>query len=73
MPMILSLQSLILYRQQAVEGSTDGDPATEEARLADWHSGFCVHLVCVPPIPLLLFVFDHVIFSMAVLGLVHTS
>lgn len=46
-----------------MEGSADGDQATEEARLADWHSGFCVHLVCVPPIPLLLFVFDHVIFS----------
>ena len=46
-----------------MEGSADGDQATEEARLADWHSGFCVHLVCVPPTPLLLFVFDHVIFS----------
>jgi hypothetical protein len=35
-----------LRRQQPAEGLVDGDQATEEARLADWHSGFCVNLVC---------------------------
>lgn len=36
-----------LRRQQPAEVLVDGDQATEEARLADWHSGFCVNLVCI--------------------------
>ncbi|KAG0625267.1 hypothetical protein M758_2G041200 [Ceratodon purpureus] len=41
-------QEFFVRRQQPAEGLVDGDQATEEARLADWHSGFCVNLEMLP-------------------------
>jgi len=41
-------QEFYVRRQQPAEGLLCGDQATEEARLADWHSGFCVNLEMLP-------------------------
>lgn len=41
-------QEFFVRRQQPAEGLVDADQAIEEARLADWHSGFCVNLEMLP-------------------------
>jgi hypothetical protein len=41
-------QEFFVSRQQGAEGTANNEHPTEAARLADWHSGFCVSLVCIP-------------------------